>query len=119
MSFHNGLTLRFFIFFSIGLSALISVVSFLFAKPSENPTGTQGFECGFDPFMDTRRPVEIQFYLVGLLFLIFDLEVSFLFPWAINLIHFNLFQLNLMFIFLLILTGGYVYEWRKGGLSWT
>ena len=77
------------------------------------------YECGFDPFDDARSRFDIQFYLVSILFIIFDLEVTFLFPWALTLNKISYFGFWSMMVFLLILTIGFVYEWRKGALDWS
>jgi len=76
------------------------------------------YECGFDPFDDARNKFDVRFYLVAILFIIFDLEVSFLFPWCINLGALPLFAFWSMFIFLSFLTIGFVYEWKRGALEW-
>ena len=76
------------------------------------------YECGFDPFSDARHKFDVRFYLVAILFIIFDLEVAFLFPWAITLGTIGLFGFWSMMIFLGILTVGFIYEWKKGALEW-
>jgi len=80
------------------------------------------YECGFTPIGDARQPFHVRFYLVGILFLLFDLEVIFLFPWAVSLHWFNVtefyYSLYVVMSFLLLLTIGYVYEWDKGALDW-
>jgi len=76
------------------------------------------YECGFDAFSDSRHKFDVRFYLVAILFIIFDLEVAFLFPWAISLGKIGVFGFWSMMIFLGILTIGFVYEWRKGALEW-
>ena len=76
------------------------------------------YECGFDPFDDTRRRFDVRFYLVAILFIIFDLEVAFLFPWAVALGDIGLFGFWSMVAFLGVLTVGFVYEWKKGALEW-
>lgn len=76
------------------------------------------YECGFDPFSDTRGRFDVRFYLVSILFIIFDLEVSFLFPWSVSLSQIDLFGFWTMIFFLFILLVGFVYEWRKGALEW-
>lgn len=76
------------------------------------------YECGFDPFSDTRGRFDVRFYLVSILFIIFDLEVSFLFPWSVSLSRLDFFGFVTMMLFLLILLIGFVYEWRKGALEW-
>ena len=76
------------------------------------------YECGFEPFEDARMRFDVRFYLVAILFIIFDLEVAFLFPWAAALGDIGLFGFWSMVVFLLILTVGFVYEWKKGALEW-
>ncbi len=76
------------------------------------------YECGFDPFEEARQKFDVKFYLVAILFLVFDLEISFLFPWAISFFSLSEFALKPMFIFLFVLTIGFVYEWNKGALEW-
>ena len=76
------------------------------------------YECGFDPFDDARSTFDVRFYLVAILFIIFDLEVSFLFPWCVVISNLPLFAFWSMFVFLFILTIGFVYEWKKGALEW-
>ena len=76
------------------------------------------YECGFDAFSDVRGKFDVRFYLVTLLFIIFDLEIAFLFPWAITLGKIGAFGFWSMIIFLTVLTVGFIYEWKKGGLEW-
>ena len=90
-----------------------------FASPSEpNEAKNKPFECGFDAFEDSRMKFDVRFYLVAILFIIFDLEIAFLFPWAISLGKIGLFGFISMMIFLFILTIGFIYEWKKGALDW-
>ena len=102
------------IIFSIGALSLSFIVSP--KKPSDEKLSP--YECGFEPFDDARTKFDIRFYLVAILFIIFDLEVAFLFPWAISLGTIGLFGFWSMMIFLLILTIGFIYEWKKGALEW-
>lgn len=108
------------IFFGVSLAiALICVVaSYLLAVNRPDPEKVSVYECGFDPFGDSRQKFEIRFFLVGILFIIFDLEISFLFPWSLVLSDIHIFGYWTMIIFLAILTIGLVYEWLKGGLEW-
>jgi NADH-quinone oxidoreductase subunit A len=76
------------------------------------------YECGFAPFDDARLPFDVRFYLVAILFIIFDLETAFLFPWAVVLRHLGWLGFNVMMIFLGILVVGFIYEWKKGALEW-
>ena len=103
---------------SIVLSMLILSLPFVVSTQKAAPEKVSAYECGFDPFDDARARFDIRFYLVAILFIIFDLEVTFLFPWAISLHTIQLTGFWTMVIFLLILTIGFVYEWRKGALEW-
>ncbi len=100
------------------LSMLILGLSFVFSTQKADPEKVSAYECGFDPFDDARARFDIRFYLVAILFIIFDLEVTFLFPWAISLNKVELFGFWSMVIFLCVLAIGFVYEWRKGALDW-
>jgi NADH:ubiquinone oxidoreductase subunit 3 (subunit A) len=100
------------------LSMLILGLSFVFSTQKADPEKVSAYECGFDPFDDARARFDIRFYLVAILFIIFDLEVTFPFPLAISLNKVELFGFWSMVIFLCILTIGFVYEWRKGALDW-
>ena len=102
------------IIFSLGVLSL----SFLVSPKKPNNEKLSPYECGFEPFDDARTKFDIRFYLVALLFIIFDLEVAFLFPWAISLKNIGLFGYTSMMIFLIILTIGFIYEWKKGALDW-
>jgi NADH:ubiquinone oxidoreductase subunit 3 (subunit A) len=101
------------------LALLILGLSFVFATRKADPEKISAYECGFDPFDDARSRFDVQFYLVAILFIIFDLEVTFLFPWALTLSKVGFFGFWSMMVFLLILTVGFVYEWRKGALDWS
>jgi NADH-quinone oxidoreductase subunit A len=76
------------------------------------------YECGFDPFEDTRIEFDIRFYLVSILFIIFDLEIMFLFPWSLALTHFGFAEIMAMMQFVIVLSVGFIYEWAKGALEW-
>ncbi|MBC7431284.1 MAG: NADH-quinone oxidoreductase subunit A [Rubritepida sp.] len=90
----------------------------LVARQKPNPEKLSAYECGFEPFDDTRRRFDVRFYLVAILFIIFDLEVAFLFPWAVSLGQIGWTGFLSMMGFLGVLTVGFVYEWRKGALDW-
>ena len=107
-----------FIVFSIILSAVIPAASFLLGIKKLDHQKASVFECGFDPFGDSRQKFEIRFFLVAILFIIFDLEIAFLFPWAISLGNIGILGFSSMMIFLFILTIGFIYEWKKGALDW-
>jgi NADH:ubiquinone oxidoreductase subunit 3 (subunit A) len=107
-----------YIFVSALLSGIILSLSFFVSSQKPDPEKTSAYECGFDPFEDARAKFDIRFYLVAILFIIFDLEVTFLFPWAVSLNKLNFFGFWSMVIFLVILTIGFIYEWKKGALEW-
>ena len=106
----------------IAVAALIGVAlvggSLMAAKQRPYPEKLSAYECGFEPFDDARRRFDVRFYLVAILFIIFDLEVAFLFPWAVSLSHIGLFGFLSMLGFLAVLTVGFIYEWCKGALDW-
>jgi len=107
--------------FSSVLSGIVLLLAFLCAPSNLGTSGgdkVSAYECGFDPFDDARSRFDIRFYLVAILFIIFDLEVTFLFPWALVLTEIGAFGFWTMFVFLLLLTFGFIYEWRKGALNW-
>lgn len=101
---------------AIGLALLMS--AFLIAIRNPDPEKVSAYECGFNAFDDARMKFDVRFYLVAILFIIFDLEVAFLFPWAVSLKEVGVFGFWSMMVFLGILTVGFAYEWRKGALEW-
>ena len=102
-----------------GVIALAMVAgSLLAARQKPYAEKISAYECGFEPFDDARRRFDVRFYLVAILFIIFDLEVAFLFPWAVSLGRIGLFGFFSMIAFLGVLTVGFIYEWRKGALDW-
>jgi NADH-quinone oxidoreductase subunit A len=100
----------------IGLALLIA--PFLVAYRNPDPEKLSAYECGFDAFDDARMTFDVRFYLISILFIIFDLEVAFLFPWAITFGKLGWLGFWSMMVFLAILTVGFIYEWRKGALEW-
>jgi NADH-quinone oxidoreductase subunit A len=101
------------------LALLMITAPFLVGTQRRADLDTESsYECGFEPFDDSRGRFDIRFYLVAILFIIFDLEVSFLFPWALSLGRTGVFGFYVMMVFLIILTVGFVYEWQKGALDW-
>src|SRR5688500_679380 len=107
-----------FLALAIGLAAIILIASQLVARQSPDAEKVSAYECGFEPFGDARGRFDVRFYLVAILFIIFDLEVAFLFPWAVTLGNIGLFGFWSMIVFLAVLTVGFVYAWRKGALEW-
>src|SRR6202790_5290926 len=92
--------------------------SILAARQKPYPEKLSAYECGFEAFDDARRRFDVRYYLVAILFIIFDLEVAFLFPWAVSLSEIGLFGFFSMLVFLAVLTIGFIYEWNKGALDW-
>ena len=107
-----------FLAIATGLALVIVASSYIVARQKPDVEKVSPYECGFPPFNDARRQFDVRFYLVAILFIIFDLEVAFLFPWAISLRSIGMLGFWSMMIFLGILTIGFIYEWKKGALEW-
>lgn len=107
-----------FLLISCLISCLIFLLSYLIIKKTADQEKVSAYECGFNPFDDARATFDIRFYLVAILFLIFDLEISFLFPWVLVLGDLEVYGFCSMVFFLIILTFGFFYEWYKGALEW-
>ena len=112
------LSIIIFLFVSLSLSIGFIVLNFLFSPKNPDPEKLSAYECGFEAFGDSRMEFDVRFYLVAILFIIFDLEIAFLFPWAISLGNIGTLGFWSMMIFLFVLTVGFVYEWKKGALDW-
>ena len=108
------------VFFGVAtvLATAMVVGSLIVARQAPDKEKLSSYECGFEPFADSRERFDVRFYLVAILFVIFDLEIAFLFPWAVVLTEIGLFGFISMMTFLAILTVGFIYEWRKGALQW-
>ncbi|CAI8412856.1 MAG: NADH-quinone oxidoreductase subunit A [Henriciella sp.] len=108
------------LFLALGtiLSLLFIIGAAILAPSNPDPEKTSAYECGFNAFDDARMKFDVRFYLVAILFIIFDLEVAFLFPWAVSLGAIGVFGFWSMVLFLAVLTIGFVYEWRRGALEW-
>ncbi len=108
------------VFISVGLliAGALLVAPFLVAVNNPDPEKVSAYECGFEAFDDARMKFDVRFYLICLLFIIFDLEIAFLFPWAVAFGDIGLFGFWSMMVFLAVLTIGFAYEWRKGALEW-
>ncbi len=115
---NNYLTIVIFLAIALLLSLGFVVLNFAFSPKNPDPEKLSAYECGFEPFNDSRMEFDIRFYLVAILFIIFDLEIAFLFPWAITLGNIGYFGFFSMMLFLFILTIGFIYEWKKGALDW-
>ena len=112
------LSIIIFLFVALALSVGFIVLNFLFSPKNPDSEKLSAYECGFEAFGDSRMEFDVRFYLVAILFIIFDLEIAFLFPWAISLGHLGALGFWSMMMFLFVLTIGFVYEWKKGALDW-
>jgi NADH-quinone oxidoreductase subunit A len=100
------------------LGVLLLVLGFVFGSRRPDPEKLSPYECGFEAFEDSRMKFDVRYYLVAILFIVFDLEIAFLFPWAVALDSIGVVGLAAMGVFLLVLVVGFVYEWKKGALEW-
>jgi NADH-quinone oxidoreductase subunit A len=114
----NYFSIIIFLFIAIVLSFGFVLANFLAAPSNPDPEKLSAYECGFEAFDDSRMEFDVRFYLVAILFIIFDLEIAFLFPWAISLGNIGALGFWSMMIFLSVLTIGFIYEWKKGALEW-
>ena len=118
----NYLPVLIFLVVATGLAGVLLGLGYLFgrltSKDPKDPEKLSAYECGFEAFEDTRARFDVRYYLVAILFIVFDLEIAFLFPWAVALPHIGGTGLVAMAIFLLILVVGFAYEWKKGALEW-
>ncbi len=112
------LSIIIFFVIALGLSCVFIILNYMLSPKNPDPEKLSAYECGFEPFNDSRMEFDVRFYLVAILFIIFDLEIAFLFPWAISLGNIGFLGFISMMIFLFILTVGFVYEWKKGALDW-
>lgn len=114
----NYFPILLFILVGLALGALLPLLGWLLAPSRPNDEKLSPYECGFEAFEDARMKFDVRYYLVAILFILFDLEIAFLFPWAVVLPEIGLFGFIAMLIFLGILVVGFVYEWMKGALEW-
>jgi len=112
------LPLVIFVGIAFVIAGVLLVVPFVIAPRKPDSEKLSAYECGFEPFGDARSRFDVRYYLVAILFIIFDLEVAFLFPWAVALGALGVFGFWSMMVFLAILTVGFIYEWKKGALEW-
>ena len=112
------LSIIIFLFIALLLSVGFILINFISPPNNPDPEKLSAYECGFDAFDDSRMEFDVRFYLVAILFIIFDLEIAFLFPWAISLGKIGIFGFWSMMAFLAVLTIGFIYEWKKGALEW-
>ncbi len=107
-----------FLGIAAGIGMLLLGLGFLIGKGGKDDEKLSPYECGFEPFDDSRMKFDVRYYLVAILFIIFDLEIAFLFPWAVSLDTVGRFGMLAMALFLAILVVGFIYEWKKGALEW-
>ena len=112
------LSIIIFLFISLLLSIGFIIINYIASPSNPDPEKLSAYECGFEAFDNARIEFDVRFYLVAILFIIFDLEIAFLFPWAISLGNIGLSGFYSMMAFLFILTIGFIYEWKKGALEW-
>ena len=115
---HEYLPILIFLIVGGGFGVVLITLGFLAGRRNPDPDKLAPYECGFEAFEDSRMKFDVRYYLVAILFIIFDLEIAFLFPWAVSLDAIGTFGLLAMGLFLLILVVGFVYEWKKGALEW-
>jgi len=118
MSYNTLYEILLFLFLSQIIALIILLLNFLLVSPQLDREKLSAYECGFNPYENARGQLNINYYLVAILFIIFDLEIIFLFPWTLTLTSLGLFGFWIMICFIIILTIGFVYEWVKGGLNW-
>jgi NADH-quinone oxidoreductase subunit A len=107
-----------FLALAVGIGLVFILAAVVLAVRHPDPEKISAYECGFNPYDDARMKFDVRFYLVSILFIIFDLEVAFLFPWAVAFQDIGLFGFWSMMVFLAVLTIGFAYEWKKGALEW-
>ena len=115
---HEYLPIIIFLAIAAGLSFIMIAIPFIIGQRNPDREKLSTYECGFAPFSDSRGKFDVRFYLVAILFIIFDLEIAFLFPWAVSLDEIGVTGFWSMMIFLGMLTIGFIYEWKKGALEW-
>ncbi|MBI4969741.1 MAG: NADH-quinone oxidoreductase subunit A [Rhodospirillales bacterium] len=115
---HEYFPILIFLGIAVAISVIAVAASWIVASQHPDREKDSPYECGFEAFGDARGKFDVRFYLVSILFIIFDLEVAFLFPWAVSLGKIGLFGFWSMMLFLGVLTIGFIYEWRKGALEW-
>jgi len=114
----NYVPILIFLGVASGISVVLLGLGFLIGNGQKDAEKLSPYECGFEPFADSRTKFDVRYYLVAILFIIFDLEIAFLFPWAVSLDVVGTFGLLSLGIFLGLLVVGFIYEWKKGALEW-
>ena len=114
----NYLPVLIFLIVGTGVGAVMIALGFILGRHNPDTEKNSPYECGFEAFEDSRMKFDVRYYLVAILFIIFDLEIAFLFPWAVVLKELGMFGFWAMMVFLGILVVGFIYEWKKGALEW-
>jgi len=114
----NYLPILIFLIVGAGLGIVLLGLGFLLGRGNKDQEKLSPYECGFEPYEDSRMKFDVRYYLVAILFIIFDLEIAFLFPWAVALDGIGMFGFAAMAVFLILLVVGFIYEWKKGALEW-
>ena len=114
----NYIPILIFLGVATGIGLVLLGLGFMIGSGGKDAEKLSPYECGFEPFEDSRMKFDVRYYLVAILFIIFDLEIAFLFPWAVSLDVVGVFGLVAMGIFLAVLVVGFIYEWKKGALEW-
>jgi len=117
-SLEQYLPIAIFLGIAIVISLIIVAIPYFLGVNKPDEEKISSYECGFEPFGDARSEFDVRFYLVAILFIIFDLEITFLFPWAVSLGKIGMVGFWSMMVFLAVLTVGFIYEWKKGALEW-
>ena len=115
---NNYLPVLLYLLVAFGVGLVLLGIGFLVGRGQKDPEKLSAYECGFEAFEDSRMKFDVRYYLVAILFIVFDLEIAFLFPWAVSLDTVGLYGIGAMAIFLLVLVVGFVYEWKTGALEW-
>ncbi len=114
----NYIPVLIFIVIGLGLGTVMIMMGAMLGPNRPDSAKQSPYECGFEAFEDSRMKFDVRYYLVAILFIIFDLEIAFLFPWAVVLDEIGMFGFLAMMVFLGVLVVGFIYEWRKGALEW-
>jgi len=118
MLLENYVPALLFLCIATGIGLVLLALGFVLGKGEKYDAKLSPYECGFEAFEDSRMKFDVRYYLVAILFIVFDLEIAFLFPWAVSLDTIGLFGIIAMGIFLAVLVVGFIYEWKKGALEW-
>lgn len=118
MLLENYVPALLFLCIATGIGLVLLSLGFVLGRGEKSDAKLSPYECGFDAFEDSRLKFDVRYYLVAILFIVFDLEIAFLFPWAVALDTIGLFGMVAMLIFLGVLVVGFIYEWKKGALEW-